>query len=188
MPSAATTPAFIHYGDWDDITRAHPAMRWMESFTRAWDSREWAIDPSVSSKWFTSDFALTKADGTSTVGVEKGINVLRETYGALTGHLHEPYYVVVNETNNGWEMLGQATLYANLPGTPVSGEVKIKDGEGKEWDMSVPSAFHFCYVRDESAKNGGGILISKEEMISDSGVAMAILLKRGVLVAKDLGL
>jgi hypothetical protein len=27
--SFPTKPALVHYGTWDDETRAHPAMKWM---------------------------------------------------------------------------------------------------------------------------------------------------------------
>jgi len=100
----------------------------------------------------------------------------------------EPTYIVVHDNKEGWEMLAQATLYANLVGEPAKGEVKVKDGKGKEWDMGVPSAFRVIYAKDDGAKNGTGVLIKREELMSDSGVAMGMLLKRGVLSAKDLGL
>jgi hypothetical protein len=103
MSSFTTTPAFIHYGTWDDITRAHPAMKWLEDFVRAWDSREWYTDDSALFKWITPDFVLKKADGSSTSGAEKGFAALKASYGPLISHLHIPYYLVVTKTRDGWK-------------------------------------------------------------------------------------
>ena len=85
-------------------------------------------------------------------------------------------------------MLGQATLFANLPGAPAAGETKVKDASGKEWDMGVPSGFHFFYKKDDKADNGLGMFIKRTEVMSDSGVPMGIMLKRGLIKASDLGL
>jgi hypothetical protein len=69
-------------------------------------------------------------------------------------------------------MLCQAKVYVNLSGEPAQREVKVKDAEGKEWDMRVLSAFHIWFVKGEDTKNGDVILISKEELMTDSGVPM----------------
>ncbi len=187
-PSFPTVPAFIHTGDWDDTTRSHPAMKWMEPFTRWWDSREWTTDESSLSNWATSDFALYPADGSSAKGTKAAYAALKALYGPLAAHLHEPTYLVASETEDGWEMLGQASFYADLGGEPGEGEKKVKDGKGREWDMCVPSAFHIWYVKDEKAGNGGAMLIKKEEIMTDSGVGMRAALKRGLVSAKDMGL
>lgn len=43
--SIPTTPAFIHVGTWDDETRKHPAMKWMEDFTLEFNKRvDWDKD------------------------------------------------------------------------------------------------------------------------------------------------
>lgn len=44
MPSQSdtTVKAYVHFGTWDDTTRAHPAMKWMEEYTRRQvDDRRW---------------------------------------------------------------------------------------------------------------------------------------------------
>jgi hypothetical protein len=188
MSSAANPNALIHYGDWDDHTRSHPALKFLEKFVYYWDGREWTDNPETSAQWLTSDFVLRQANGNVVIGVDAAIAAAHTNYRPLTAHLHEPTYIVIHDSTGGWEMIGQATLYANLMGEPVKGEVKVKDGKGKEWDMGVPSAFYVTFAKDDGAKNGMGVLIKKEELMSDSGVAMGILLKRGVVSAKDLGL
>ena len=53
--SFPTQPAFVHNGSWDDTTRTHPAMEWMERYTKqAIDGRQ-MDDPSARAKWMTDD-------------------------------------------------------------------------------------------------------------------------------------
>jgi hypothetical protein len=37
--SFPTTPAFVHVGTWNDETRKHPAMKWMEEYTLNFNKR-----------------------------------------------------------------------------------------------------------------------------------------------------
>ena len=103
-------------------------------------------------------------------------------------YFHEPYFLMGSETDDGYEMLGQATLFANLPGAPAPGESKVKDKSSKERDLSVPAVMHFWYVNDEKAENGLGMSIKRTEITSDSSVPMGVMLKRGLISPKDLGL
>jgi hypothetical protein len=182
MSSAPTKPAFVHSGYWDPTTRKHPAMKWMEAFNKDFDAN------GVNPKWYTADASIQKADGTEFYGREGVIAVARELYGPFTSYFHEPYFVMCSETDDGYEMLGQAKLFANLPGAPAAGECKVKDKSGKEWDLSVPAAMHFWYVNDEKAENGLGMAIKRTEIMSDGSVPMGIMLKRGLISSKDLGL
>jgi hypothetical protein len=78
-------------------------------------------------------------------------------------------------------MIGQAHVYATLPGKPADGEPpKVKDGKGKEWDVSVPGAFHFEYRKDDSSKHGG-FKLQKTEIMSESLPIAMMLVKRGVI-------
>ena len=55
--SSSTQPlkAYVHFGTWDDSTRQHPAMKWMEHYTRhiideaRWDEpgEKWHVRPSL---------------------------------------------------------------------------------------------------------------------------------------------
>lgn len=93
--SFQTQQAFIHNGDWNEETRKHPAMKWMERYTREQvDARTWAsgVDPN---EWHTSDFALQKSDGTRREGADKANDALGEIYGPFTGgQKHEPTFLV----------------------------------------------------------------------------------------------
>jgi hypothetical protein len=182
MSSVPTTPAFVHHSTWDDTSRKHPAMKWMEDYTLDFDTHNF------SPKWYSKDWTLHMADGKIVSGRDAGIAALRQLYGPLTSHFHEPYFFVCHEVADGWDMIGQAMLFGNLNGNPAPGEKKVKDRQGREWDMGLPAAFHFHYVKDPEAENGGGIVLKRTEIMSDSGVPMGIMLGRGLIKAQDLGL
>ena len=77
-------------------------------------------------------------------------------------------------------MIGQAWLHANLPGEPKTGERRVKDLSGKEWDVKIPGGFHFVYVKQEGAPHDG-IVLARTEIMSDSMPAVQILMARGVM-------
>lgn len=183
--SVPTVPAFIHTGNWDAQTCAHPAMAWMESYTRtAVDNRSWTIG-TLASEWHAADFTLQKVDGTVIRGGEaawhEGIAVI---YGPFTAHLHSPNFLVCSQTEDGWQMIGQADLYASLPSERCGG--RVRDGERREWDIKVPSAFWFEYVRDEGAKHGG-ILLRSTKIFGDTAPVMKAMVQRGMVTKEDLG-
>ena len=182
MASAPSVPAFVYAGTWSETTRKHPAMKFMEAATHDFDAN------GPTAKWYTSDPSFQKADGSEYHGLEQTVSAFKELYGAFTSYHHEPYFLICSATDEGYEMLGQAKLFANLPGKAAAGESKVKDPSGKEWDMAVPGAFHFWYVPDEKAENGQGMGIKRTEVMCDGSVPMGIMLKRGLISPKDLGL
>ena len=101
-------------------------------------------------------------------------------YQFFTSEFHEPYFLVTWETKDGWDMLGQAQFFANLPGAPTPQEQKAKDLQGRQWDVKIPSAFYFSYVKHSGARHDG-ILMKKAEIMSDSMPAVQILMARGVI-------
>jgi hypothetical protein len=100
-------------------------------------------------------------------------------YKLFTSEFHEPYFLVTWETENGWEMLGDANLYANIPGEPTPDQKKVTDGQGREWDVVIPSGFKFHYTKKEGAP--GGIAISRTEITSDALPPIQIAVARGVI-------
>jgi len=180
--SYPTEPVYIHTGGWDDETRSHPALKFMEHFTvDILDGRKWDSEPS---SFYCSDFILQKSDGTVIKGAEEGWAAVQQIYGPFTAQTHEPNYLMANETADGWHAIGEARLFVNLPGSPSPGEQKVKDGKGKEWDAVIPSAFEFHYVKDESAEMGMKLALTK--IFGDPLPALGPLLKRGVLKPEDL--
>ena len=176
--SVPTKPAFIHTGTWNDDSRKHPAMKWMEDYTIAFNARSnWG---EKTSDWHSSDFILVKPDGAEIKGEEESFKHAKSMYEPFTKEFHEPYFLVCWDTNEGSEMIGQAYLFANCPGNPSEGEQKHKDGQGREWDVKIPGGFHFWYVKKQGAAHGD-YEMGRTEITSDSFPAVQLLLKRGVM-------
>lgn len=195
--SFATKPAFVHYGSWDDETRKHPAMKWMyalpfpvrpsshlthprEQYTYKIDAK--AVDE-VKKDWMADDHFLIRSTGQKDTGAQASLDALfKEIYAPFSKHAHVPTHLVCYEVDDGWEMMGLATVYWNLavPGKQESGE-KVKDKQGNEWDGAMPGGFNFHY-----RKEGGGIRVTKTEIAADPTAAVVGMLKRGMLKPEDL--
>ena len=167
MSSAQTQPAFVHNGPWDAHSRQHPAMKWMEAFALDFDATK---DHAFAPKWYSADWTLRKPDGKVAQGREAGIAALQEVYGPFPRWYHEPGQLICTEDGEGWQMMGQAMVYANLGGKPAEGETPVKDLQGREWDLVVPSAMRFWYRKvEEGPGNEGGVVLSRTEIHTDSG-------------------
>ncbi|OAL54577.1 hypothetical protein IQ07DRAFT_676616 [Pyrenochaeta sp. DS3sAY3a] len=181
--SFSTQPAFIHTGTWDDTTRAHPCMKWMEHYTRAIDAKAWDTQPST--PYLTASHTLHKSNGTTVSGGPASFASLStEIYAPFAAHLHDPELLLCWESGDGWEMLGVATLYWDLA-VPAGGEgkkEKVRDREGREWDGKGPAAFAFAYER----QGDGGIRLSKTAIYADPTAAVVEMMKRGMMKAEDL--
>lgn len=134
----------------------------------------------------TSDFTYAKPNGQIFPSGKASWDQVAEDYSFFTKYHHEPYFFVCweRQQGDGWEMLGNAWLFANLPNGNGSG---IKDGKGREWEIKVPAGFHFVYMKDSSAKHGG-INLATTSVTSDTGPVVVELLKRGVMKPSDLGI
>ncbi|EXJ68737.1 uncharacterized protein A1O5_08531 [Cladophialophora psammophila CBS 110553] len=173
--SFPTKPAFVYAGNWGDETRKHPAMKWMEDYTRFVDDRNF---DKPFSEWHTEDSSFHKADGTVVSGGAEAWKEAEKTFSIFTSFLHRPYFVMCTETENGWEAMAQAHFYANMVGQPAAGEKKVTDPEGNAWDIVVPAGFHFEYVRDGGAIHDG-LLLKRNETMLDTWPIMQVLIKRG---------
>jgi len=135
-------------------------------------------------KYYTDDYTYVMSDGTVIEGRDKALDAVKGIYATFTAYTHIPYYLVCTEVNDGWEMIGQAHMFVNLPGNPVAGEAKVKDPrEGKEWDLKMPGAFRFHY-----AKQGGDIFMKRTEVMADNSGVMMMMIKRNLIDPKSLGL
>jgi len=137
------------------------------------------------SDWHTDNYSLLKSDGTEIKDAKAAWAGVGATYAPFTAHLHQPFFLSCHETSYGYEMIGQAWVFANFPGNASAGEQKHKDAQGKEWDMKIPGGFRFEYVKDAGPK---GFKLQRSEIMSDSGPAVLTLLKRGLIKPADLGL
>ena len=89
----------------------------------------------------------------------------------------------VAEKADGWEFIGEATLFIDLP---KEGDTKkATDLDGRRWDLSVGSMFRFNFVKDWTAKHDG-IKIRSLQMYSDTGPVVEEMLKRGIMKPEDL--
>jgi hypothetical protein len=134
--SYPTKPAFIVWNSkgWGQ-SRAHPAMVWMEKYTNAWDVRQ--ITEQNAAEWNTTDYVYTDGKGVTTTGAIEAHKAATATYAPFSEYRHEPNGPLSCwETETGYFMIGQATLFADLP---VPGEDKSKtDANGKKWDLAIP--------------------------------------------------
>ncbi|EME83855.1 uncharacterized protein MYCFIDRAFT_84160 [Pseudocercospora fijiensis CIRAD86] len=174
--SYPTKPAFVHYGDWDDETRQHEAMKFMEDYTHAFDANSIPSQslPKVRANNLEKDL-LVRSTGQTDQGGEASLAALKnEIYAPFAAYHHEPSFIVAFETEQGWEMIGIATLWWNLA-VPGDGP-KQKDGKGKEWEGGVPAAFKFGY-----RKTGDGIKMSETRIMADPSGALVDMVKRGMV-------
>lgn len=88
--------------------------------------------------------------------------------------------MVVTETDYGWEMIGQAWIFGNLPGEPAKGEQKVMDKSGKAWDVGMAGAFRFQYRKVDGAKHGD-ILLQMVHIMTDTGPLLMRMMGRGLL-------
>ncbi len=181
--SYPTTNAFIYsFTGFDETTRSHPCMNWCEKYTLSFDSRE--MFQKDYSEWHTDDYTYQKSNGQVTSGGAAAFDKVKEDYSFFSGTNHAPNFLCCWETADGWEMLGQAVMYANLAAPGGSGQV-MTDPAGKKWDVGVPSAFHFFFVKDPSG-SAGGIKMKRMEVYGDSMPVAAEMLKRGMMKPEQL--
>lgn len=175
-----TQPAYIvTCSGWEERIKEHPVFDWMSDHEVAFDFGAAKQEPYTN--WFTSDFSFTDPAGNSFKGEEAWAKLL-ETYAPLSAHFHEPFFGIVFENEKGYELLGCAKIFANLL---VTGEgEKRKDLQGREWDVEVPGAFHFTYIKEEGAHKG--LRLSEEKLFADGLPMVAALLKRGMVSGEDL--
>ncbi|KAK5105577.1 hypothetical protein LTS08_001854 [Lithohypha guttulata] len=179
--SQSTKPCLVHYGDWDEVTDSHPAMKYMRTYTEMYDKRD--LD-NLYENYIASDFTYSKSTGQIFPSGKESWDAVTGDYRLFTVYRHEPYMLTCWETDDGsgWEMLGNAWLFANLPGDGSAAKV-YKDLTGKEWEIRIPAGFFFKY-----RKEGGEIKVASIAITSDSGPVVVELLKRGVMKPSDLGL
>jgi hypothetical protein len=181
MAPVLSKTSYISYGDWSDDTRKHPVIAWFEQYALRFDEGLQAMGGELD-KWHVQDFTYAGSDGSDAHGIKDAWAKLSETYGPLAKWSHQPTYMNWYETEEGWEMIGIADVYMNLPGTAGSGSAK-SNRDGASWEMKVPGAFKFNYV-----KHGDSFLLKRTEICSDSGPVVMSLLKKGVMKPSDLGL
>lgn len=192
--SYPTKPAFIHSGGWSAETRAHPALKFLEEYAAShFDQQAW--NTNHFSEWHHSDWHLTKADNTVVSGGhEVWTEGIPSIYGPFAGHLHDPTFLIVWDTEEGYEMIGEANVFLDLnvaeedKGADESGTTKEKDSNGKEWDALMPGSFHFWFAKAEGGEgNTHGLLMKRTQLFADSAPITGLMIKKGLVKKEDLG-
>lgn len=179
--SYATKPAFIHAGSWNDETRKHPAMKWMEDYTHRFDDGAYA-KLSSAEMGHAPGFVYQKSTGEVIEGADDAWKALAQTYAPFQSHVHDPIWLLCWETEKGWDMFGVAQVWYTLPAPPSATEKKMKGYGDKEWDGMAPGAFHFSYW-----KTGSGIELGRTEIFNDASPVIVQMIKRGMLKPEELG-
>ncbi|KAL8795148.1 MAG: hypothetical protein Q9195_002303 [Heterodermia aff. obscurata] len=184
-----TQPAFIHTGGWGPSTRAHPALAFLEEYAAShFDQQAW--NTNHFSEWHHADWHLTKADNSVVSGGhEVWTEGIPSIYGPFAGHLHDPTFLIVWETEEGYEMIGEANVFLDLGGAEEGeGGKKEKDSKGKEWDAVMPGSFHFWFARAEGGEgNTHGLVMKRTQLFADSAPVKSLMVKKGLLKKEDLG-
>ena len=173
-----TQPAFIAStsGNWEPV-RVHPAMAFLEKYTEAFDNHK--VTEENFSDWHTDDLSFQKANGEVITGGVTALKAILEVYQPFSAYLHEPKFCVLWEVENGYDMVGYATLFADL--VAPGGEKTAEDVSGRKWDVGLPGMFQFSFVKVPGAPNDGFKFGGRTAMFSDSGPVMMEMMKRGMV-------
>lgn len=156
-------------------------MAWMQKYTEeVFDVWNVMSDKSKFEPYHTSDFTYVHTDGIEYSGFEKAHAACVELYGPFqAGFAHVPRFWTCWENDDGkWEMVGDATMFANLP-DGTGGEKIHADNDGKKWDLALSSMFHFWYVKESSAPDG--FKLKRTEVYADTFPAVQEMMKRGMI-------
>ncbi|KAJ6263726.1 hypothetical protein Dda_2296 [Drechslerella dactyloides] len=163
----------------EERLREHPVLDFLFHHQESFDHGNMKTEPYT--VFHTDDFTFTKTDGTVLPPGEASWKGWLEGYVFFTEHLHEARYVCVYERDGGWEMVGVANIYCNLP---VPGERTKTDLSGRKWDIVVPGSFIFNCVQDSAGPKG--FKVKSMTLFGDRVPAVAEMIKRGMVKPEDL--
>ncbi len=90
------TSAFVHTGDWNESSRAHPALAWFEPVVRdIFDAHLW---DTPYSDIYTDYFHLLKPDGTEISNGKEAWAQVAQLYAPFTKQRTQPFYLVATDT------------------------------------------------------------------------------------------
>jgi len=180
MSVPTTAAAYVQYcKGWEEKHREHPAYDWMWDFNDDFDEGD--MRKGSYPRWLTSDFVFAKSDGTTFAPGAASWAAVIEQYALFVGQHHEPAFLNIWETPSGYEMVGRAKLFANLPGTV---EHSQEDLRGRKWDVGMPAMFHFVYVKDTDGHKG--LKLGSFRLFGDPSPLLGQLLKTGLASGEQL--
>jgi hypothetical protein len=168
-----------HSRGWADA-RQIPIMAWMERYAvEAFNNPAVFSNKSEMAKWHTADWTHVHSDGTKYEGFDAGFEAIQQIFAPFTeGFSHEPrFWACWENEDGGWEMIGEAFVYANLPRGGY-GEGVLADMSGKKWDLAAPGMFHIWFVKD--ADGPDGIKVKRSDAFWDTFPAVQEMTKRGL--------
>jgi hypothetical protein len=178
--SYPTIPAYqAHCKGAEPRLREHPVLDFLFDHQEAFDRGNMKTEPYT--VFHTDDFIFTKTDGTVLPPGEASWKGWLESYASFSEHLHEARYCCVYERDGGWEMMGLATIYANLH---VPGEKTKTDSSGRQWDVAVPGALLFNCVKDPAGPKG--FKVKSMALFGDGVPIVGEMMKRGMIKPEDL--
>lgn len=101
------------------------------------------------------------------------MKALQAAYAPFAAHLHDPEFLVCWETKDGYEMMGNASLYFNLHGPAPEA---LTDRFGKKWHGVIQGAYHFYYVKD-----GDKFKMKQTIIFADLGPALKTMLQNKMI-------
>jgi len=181
--SFPTIPAFVtsFTSSWEEA-RIHPALAWLEKFTKAFDSRESWSGPY--SDWHTDDYTFIKPNGEVTTGGDPAFKASQELYSAFTSSLHEPKWACAWETPNIWYVVGEATVYGDFPDTGTERK-RFLDRTGRTWDIRLHGMFQFEFVKEKDTIHDG-MKLKRLQVYCDTNPLVMEMLKKGMIKADDI--
>lgn len=154
----------------------HPMMRFLREHEKDFDAKDF----DNGKQYYASNFVYVKTNGQSFSG-DVAVKQLVEDYALFKEHFHEPIYVVITETEDGYCLLGHAKLYVNLP---VPGEKKYEDLQGRKWECLALGAYKFNVVKDDTGVQG--LRFTSFQTFADPTPILSEAIKRKVIPVEAL--
>jgi hypothetical protein len=172
------TPVYVvdNAQGWQEKHREHPAIAWQWEMEKKLDYGNLLNEGYE--EFVTDDFTFTSPDNITTKGREAAWAKVKEMYQFFTAQYHEPEEYIIWETNEGWKLMGRASMYVNFP-VPLENASTVKDLNGEEWHFKLPATFKFEWVKDPSGPKG--LKIKEEVVVADGLPLMNQLVKRGMV-------
>lgn len=87
-------------------------------------------------------------------------------------------HIIALDADFGYDAWWMGNLFGNVKGqSGAVSENKVKDPEGFEWDVEIPLAYHFEFVKDDSTPLG--VKMRYMKIFTDRGLVNDALEKRG---------
>lgn len=163
----STAKAFITGSEWNDKTRSKPVTAFFEKYNDFFNSS--SQSPPAVAEWFSSDYSYQGQDGKCLQGRDKTWDELREKFKPFKARENHPVFAITvpweghkPDGKKRWLLMALAEAYLELADSSSTGQSKVKDREGKEWDFGQTQAYRIVILEDARAKHDGFVIESVE--------------------------